>query len=221
MKELESRLGYKFKNTELLQTALTHSSYANENKRNGAVCNERLEFLGDAILGVTVAEHLFRTNPDMPEGDMTKRRAELVCEESLRYVADMLGLGSCIRLGRGEEATGGRERSSILADAVEAVIAAVYLDGGDASAIIKRFILEQSGRPVSSRDRKTALQEIVQRESGHVLTYETVGESGPDHHKTFTVHVLLDGKVIGKGEGRSKKEAEQSAAGCALEALGE
>lgn len=220
MKELEAKLGYEFKNKDLLNTALTHSSYANENKRQNIVNNERLEFLGDSVLGMTVADYLYRTREDMPEGQMTKLRAELVCEKSLASVAEKLDLGQYILLGHGEEQGGGRERHSIIADAVEAVIAAIYLDGGcdKASEFIHRFILEpmEVGETVVSRDNKTELQEMIQRKSGQVLTYKMTDQSGPDHNKTFSFAVLLNGEVIGNGVGRSKKEAEQAAAGDAL-----
>ena len=220
MKELEAKLGYEFKNKDLLNTALTHSSYANENKRQNIVNNERLEFLGDSVLGMTVADYLYRTRGDMPEGQMTKLRAELVCEKSLASVAEKLDLGQYILLGHGEEQGGGRERHSIIADAVEAVIAAIYLDGGcdKASEFIHRFILEpmEVGETVVSRDNKTELQEMIQRKSGQVLTYKMTDQSGPDHNKTFSFAVLLNGEVIGNGVGRSKKEAEQAAAGDAL-----
>ena len=221
MTQLEERLGYHFENRALLETALTHSSYADENKGRGLESNERLEFLGDSVLGMVTADYLFRAHPDMPEGDLTRTRAALVCEGSLVEVARALNLGAYLKLGKGEDAGGGRERPSIVADAVEAVLAAVYLDGGIGSArkIIRRFILDREAEKSASRDYKTALQELVQRESGQVLRYQLVGESGPDHAKTFTVQVDLNGRAVGRGEGRSKKEAEQMAARAAIEAL--
>lgn len=223
MTELEKRLGYSFRNRHLLETALTHSSYANENRACGSVCNERLEFLGDSVLGVTVADFLYRTYPDMPEGRMTRLRAELVCEQSLHRVALELHLGEYIRLGKGEEHNGGRTRTSILSDAVEAVIAAMYLDAGMETAVsfIHRCLLDNVSvtETPSFTDYKTALQELVQRRSGQVLAYELVGEEGPDHAKIFRMQVLLNGTVIGTGTGRTKKEAEQSAAANAMEAL--
>ena len=221
MTQLEERLGYHFENRALLENALTHSSYANENKGRGLESNERLEFLGDSVLGMVTADYLFRAHPDMPEGDLTRTRAALVCEGSLVEVARALNLGAYLKLGKGEDAGGGRERPSIVADAVEAVLAAVYLDGGIGSArkIIRRFILDREAEKSASRDYKTALQELVQRESGQVLRYQLVGESGPDHAKTFTVQVDLNGRAVGRGEGRSKKEAEQMAARAAIEAL--
>ena len=223
MTELETRLGYRFRDRSLLETALTHSSYANENRAAGAVSNERLEFLGDSVLGVTVADHLYRSYPDMPEGKMTRLRAELVCEQSLHRVARELELGRCLRLGKGEEHNGGRERPSILSDAVEALIAAIYLDAGmeTAVAFIHRCLLDDlaGAEPANLTDFKTALQELVQRQSGRVLSYELVGEDGPDHAKTFRVEARLNGEPIGRGVGRTKKEAEQSAAENALGAL--
>ena len=223
LRELEARLGHVFHDATLLHTALTHSSYANENRSLGAVCNERLEFLGDSVLGVTVADFLYRNYGSMPEGRMTRLRSELVCEQSLHRVAQKLQLGGFLRLGRGEEHNGGRERPSILADAVEALIAAMYLDGGMAAAsdFIYKNLLSDLGaaEPECYTDFKTALQELVQRHSGQILSYELTGEQGPDHDKTFVVRVLLNGESIGSGTGHTKKEAEQSAAKNALEAL--
>ncbi len=225
MTALEERLGYSFRNRALLETALTHSSYANENRASGIVCNERLEFLGDSVLGVTVADFLYRHFPDMPEGRMTRLRAELVCEQSLHRVALELHLGDYLRLGKGEEHNGGRKRASILSDAVEAVIAAMYLDAGmeTAAGFIHRCLLDdiRAIETPTFTDYKTSLQELVQRHSGQVLSYELVGEEGPDHAKTFRVQVCLNGDPIGRGIGRTKKEAEQAAAANALEALRE
>ena len=225
MTALEERLGYSFRNRALLETALTHSSYANENRASGIVCNERLEFLGDSVLGVTVADFLYRHFPDMPEGRMTRLRAELVCEQSLHRVALELHLGDYLRLGKGEEHNGGRKRASILSDAVEAVIAAMYLDAGmeTAAGFIHRCLLDdvRAIETPTFTDYKTSLQELVQRHSGQVLSYELVGEQGPDHAKTFRVQVCLNGDPIGRGTGRTKKEAEQAAAANALEALRE
>lgn len=222
MTELEQKLRHVFADSSLLETALTHSSYANENRGRGE-CNERLEFLGDSVLGLTVADELYRSFPELPEGRMTRLRAQLVCEESLHRVALELGLGEYIRLGRGESRTGGRQRASILADAVEAVIAALYLDGGMevARKFIAGHILSELGdgavRPqVAVQDYKTDLQELVQRRSGQLLAYEPLSESGPDHDKTFTARVTLNGEPVGEGSGRTKKEAEQSAAQAAL-----
>ena len=222
MKTLETKLGYQFQNPKLLDHALTHSSYANEHHLGSISSNERLEFLGDSVLGMIVADHLYRTFPDLPEGDLTRIRANLVCEGSLVLVAKEWDLGRYLKLGKGENACGGRSRPSILADAVEAVLAAVFLDGGLAHDrdIIQRFLLdrmEQVNR--ASRDHKTYLQELVQRKSGQVLSYELIGESGPDHIKTFQMQVLLNGQPIGQGTGHSKKEAEQAAANAAIERL--
>ena len=221
MTALEEKLGYEFQDRRLLENALTHSSCANES-RGRLSSNERLEFLGDSILGMVVAEHLYRNHPDLPEGDLTRTRAALVCEESLVEVAKELSLGEYLHLGKGEEAGGGRQRPSIQADAVEAVLAAVYLDGGIGSArkIIQRYILcreiEGLTRP---RDYKTALQELVQRESGQGLKYRLTGSEGPDHDKRFFVEVDLNGTPIGSGKGHSKKEAEQMAAKSAIQHL--
>ena len=222
IKDLESALGYRFRNITLLQNALTHSSYANERWHNSLKSNERLEFLGDSILGMVVAEHLFRNFPDRPEGELTRMRADMVCEQSLAAVANQLGLGEHLLLGHGEEQGGGRTRPSILADAVESVIAASFLDGGmeAAAGIIRRFVL--ANVPVTklhNKDYKTGLQELVQQKKNQVLSYALVGESGPDHDKSFLVEVSLNGKVVGKGSGSSKKRAEQDAARCAMEVL--
>ena len=224
MIELEKRLGYAFNDENLVVAALTHSSYANENRKSGAVCNERLEFLGDAVLGFTVAGYLYKRYGDMPEGKMTRLRAEMVCENSLAETADKLCLGRYILLGHGEELSGGRERKSILADAVEAVIAAIYLDGGmePAADMIMRYIIEpyEKGIRADIADYKTSLQERLQRESGHSIKYRLEKESGPDHDKRFEVSVFIDGTESGRGTGRSKKEAEQAAAENALEVYG-
>ena len=226
MQELEKKLNYTFRNSELLQEALNHSSYTNEHRSAHLHSNERLEFLGDSVLGFVTAEFLFLRHPEAPEGDLTRIRAALVCEQSLYEVAQRLDLGQYLKLGRGEEAGGGRERTSILADAVEAVFAAVYLDGGIDAAreLIHRCLLDVQRESVVEerrRDYKTALQELVQRQADQVLTYRMAGEQGPDHAKTFRAEVLLNGAVIGAGDGHSKKEAEQAAAKAALEALDE
>lgn len=221
MLPLEETLGYTFRDPSLLEHALTHSSYANENRARGSQSNERLEFLGDSVLGMVTADFLYRTHPDLPEGDLTRTRAALVCEESLVEVARAWNLGDYLKLGRGESTGGGRSRPSIQADAVEAVLAAVYLDGGIGSArkIIQTYILDAEAERGKNRDYKTALQELVQRESGQVLQYHLVGSSGPDHAKVFTVEVSLNGAAVGRGEGHSKKEAEQNAARAAIDAL--
>ena len=222
IKELENAIGYRFHNISLLQNALAHSSYANERWHDSLKSNERLEFLGDSILGMVVAEHLYRNYPDRPEGELTRMRADMVCEKALAQVANQIGLGEHLLLGKGEEQGGGRGRDSILADAVESIIAACYLDGGmeAAKAFISRFVLVNV--PVSrltNADYKTALQELVQQKRNQVLTYTMVGESGPDHDKRFEVELTLNGQVVGHGIGSSKKRAEQDAARNAMEAL--
>ena len=220
--DLESAIGYRFENISLLQNALAHSSYANERWHNSLMSNERLEFLGDSILGMTVADYLYRTFPDRPEGELTRMRADMVCEKTLAAVANRIGLGQHLLLGHGEEQGGGRKRESILADAVESVIAACYLDGGvePAAAFIRQFILcDVPVKKLHNVDYKTTLQELVQQKKNQVLAYTLVGESGPDHDKQFVVKVSLNGKVVGKGSGRSKKKAEQDAARVAIENL--
>ena len=222
IKELEEAIGYRFRNVTLLQNALAHSSYANERWHDPLKSNERLEFLGDSVLGMLVAEYLYRTFPDRPEGELTRMRADMVCEKTLAIVANRLDLGKHLLLGRGEELGGGRSRESILADAVESVIAACYLDGGMDAAVqfIKKFILVNV--PVSklhNADYKTALQELVQQKKNQTLSYVLVGETGPDHDKQFCVELLLNGKVVGTGTGTSKKRAEQAAAHAAIESL--
>lgn len=222
IKDLEALLGYEFSNIQLLQNALSHSSYANERYHNGLKSNERLEFLGDSILGMVVAEYLYRNFPDRPEGELTRMRADMVCETALAGIAAKWGLGAHMLLGKGEEAFGGRSRPSILADAVESIIAASYLDGGmdAARGIIDRFVLTDV--PVSKMhnvDYKTALQERVQQKKNQLLAYRPMGELGPDHHKEFMVEVLLNGQVVGQGSGSSKKKAEQAAAKAAMQAL--
>jgi len=222
LQELEKKLNYSFTNKKLLSNSLTHSSYANENAKKGLVSNERLEFLGDSLLGMTVALLIYNTKPELTEGQMTKLRAELVCERTLAEIALELSLGSFLMLGRGEENGGGRSRPSILSDALEAVIAAMYLDGG--LEAIQNFIttyfkerLEHPKRGVS--DFKTLLQEKIQVKHGQTLVYEIIAEHGPDHDKSFTVEVLLNEKPIGTGIGKSKKLAEQEAAKAAINTL--
>ena len=222
IKELEAAIGYKFKNIALLQNALAHSSYANERWHNSLMSNERLEFLGDSILGMCVAEYLYCTFPDRPEGELTRMRADMVCEQTLANVAGRIGLGEHLLLGKGEEQGGGRTRNSILADAVESVIAASFLDGGMGAAkqFIQKFILvEVPVKKLHNVDYKTSLQELVQQKKNQVLSYALVGESGPDHDKHFEVEVSLNGKVVGLGSGSSKKRAEQDAARVAIESL--
>ena len=215
---LEKKLEYSFSDRSLLLTALTHSSYANEHH---CASNERLEFVGDSVLGMVTAEYLYLTCPELPEGRMTKLRAELVCESSLWDVADKLSLGDHMRLGKGEELSGGRHRHSILADCVEALIAAIFLDGGldRAMEFIHANILSKigDGKTLLARDWKTELQELIQQKPGRSLSYEMIAESGPDHLKRFTAAVSMDGVQIGIGEGHTKKEAEQMAARAAME----
>lgn len=220
--KLEQGLGYTFRNKALLENALTHSSYANENRERHLPDNERLEFLGDSILGFVVAEYLYRNFPDKPEGELTRIRADLVCERNLAEAAATVELGSYLLLGHGEEQGGGRKRDSIVSDAMESVIAASFMDGGFAAAkeIIDRLILSNipKGRP-RNFDYKTAFQELVQRKKDQQIHYELTGESGPDHDKHFEVELLLNGKTVGHGVGSSKKRAEQAAAEAAIEAL--
>ena len=222
-KELHRLIGYEFKNKDLLTTALTHSSFANEAK-GGIKYNERLEFLGDSVLGIVVSDYIYLHCPDLPEGKLTKLRASLVCEKSLYVYAKQIELGKHIRLSKGEKRSGGDDRPSILSDAFEALIAAIYLDGGiePAEKFILRFVIPdiKSSKPKKFKDYKTALQEIVQKNPEEKLTYVLVKETGPDHDKHFVVEVHLNSNVIGKGGGRSKKEAEQQAAREALELMG-
>lgn len=222
MTELEEKLGYSFKDKSLLKNALTHSSYANEKKIDGITSNERLEFLGDAVLELSSARYLYDLKPELPEGKMTRLRSELVCEQSLHGVAIDLDLGKYLYMGHGEAKNGGRNRASILADAVESIIAAIYEDGGFecADAFIRANILNpESIEAHHSMDYKTELQELVQQQAGQVIKYELIGESGPDHDKIFAASVSINGTEAGRGTGRTKKEAEQSAAKCALREL--
>lgn len=210
--------GYSFKNEELLNTALSHSSYANEHKKES---NERLEFLGDSVLSIIVSEYLFSRFPEVDEGELTKMRASLVCEKSLAGFAEKIGLPNMLLLGKGELAMGGNKRPSIVSDAFEAVLAAIYLDGGMENA--KKFVLrfmpkKQIGG--SFKDYKTTLQEVIQKNPEEQLSYVLTGESGPEHDKQFTVEVHLNSNVIGVGVGHSKKNAEQMAAKEALLLMG-
>lgn len=218
MNVFESNIQYTFKDISLLKLALTHSSYANES-RTHTEYNERLEFLGDAVLQLVTSEKLYTENPDMPEGKMSKQRASLVCEDALAEYSKQIDLGRFLFLGKGEENTGGRERPSVLADAFEAVIGAIFLDGGiePAKKFIRRF-LDDAHMPV--QDFKTLLQEIIQKNPGERLSYVVVAEEGPDHDKNFTVEVHLNSNPIGTGAGKSKKQAEQHAAKEALELMG-
>ncbi|MBQ1838252.1 MAG: ribonuclease III [Ruminococcus sp.] len=222
--ELEDKIGYHFKDKELLSTALTHSSYANERKSQHIKYNERLEFLGDAVLSIVVSDYIFKHCPDLPEGELTKLRASLVCERSLFEFARQIDLGSYLLLSKGERNNGGSERPSIVSDAFEALIAAIYIDGGMAPVTkhILNFVVpaikNSKRKPV--KDYKTTLQEITQQNPGERLEYVLASESGPDHNKHFVFEVHLNSNVIGKGGGRSKKEAEQQAAREALELMG-
>ncbi len=219
---LEENLGYTFKDKQLLKTALTHSSYANES-HDGSPSNERLEFLGDSVLSIIVSDHIYKRY-NTPEGELTKLRASLVCEASLYEFAKQLDIGSFMLLGRGERNHKGGERPSILADAFEAVLAAVYLDGGmkPASDLVLRFVKEDLNHKekISFRDYKTKLQEVIQKNPEERLEYVLVDESGPDHDKQFTVELRLNSNVIASGTGKSKKAAEQSAAAEALKLMG-
>ena len=212
--ELEERIGYCFQDKGLLRQALTHSSFANEQKINRMKDYERLEFLGDAVLELISSEFLFRENPQMPEGKLTRLRASMVCEPALAFCARDLQLGAYILLGRGEEATGGRERDSITSDAMEALIGAIYLDGGFAAAhdFIHRFVLSDLENKILFYDSKTVLQEMLQAQGISGFSYELKGETGPDHDKQFLVDAVLQQQVIGHGRGRTKKAAEQQAA---------
>lgn len=224
MKSLEEKIGYKFNNINLLKNALTHSSFANE-VRNGYTSNERLEFLGDSVLSVIVSDYIYKQFPDMPEGELTRMRAALVCEKTLCEFSREIGMGEFLLLGKGEDRCGGRDRDSILADAFEAVLAAIYLDGGMEAARchVMRFVLRELAHEESDavKDYKTALQQIVQRNPEENVNYILTGETGPDHDKRFTVEVHLNSNVIGTGCGKNKKQAEQMAAKQALELMGE
>ncbi len=218
MKELEGKIGYRFHDRRLLEKAMTHSSYANEQHLGRMNCNERLEFLGDAVLELVTSDFLYHTYPEMPEGEATKTRASLVCEQSLAWCAGELSLGNYIFLGKGEALSGGRERPSITSDACEALIGAIYLDGGftNAKEFILRFILCDTEKKQLFFDSKTILQERVQARHKEALSYELVKEDGPDHQKRFVVRAKLGSQVIGEGSGRTKKAAEQAAAYNAL-----
>jgi len=216
--EFQQVIGYQFQSEGLLVQALTHSSYANEKRMKKHSDNERLEFLGDAVLEIVTSEFLYRNYPDMPEGELTKMRASLVCEPTLAYCTKLLNLGDYLLLGRGEDQTGGRRRKSILSDALEAVIGAIYLDGGFASAkeFILKFILTDIEHKQLFYDSKTILQELVQGQAMGEISYGLVAEDGPDHNKSFLVELLIDGRRVSTGEGHTKKAAEQEAAYHAL-----
>ena len=224
MNELQDKIGYHFNDLSLLKEALTHSSFANEHRAQHIKYNERLEFLGDAVLSIVVSDYIFKNCPELPEGELTKLRASLVCEKSLYEFAKRIDLGNYLLLSKGEKNNGGADRPSILSDAFEALIAAIYIDGGmkSASKHILNFVVPEIKNTKKKRinDYKTTLQEIIQKNPGEQLEYVLVDESGPDHNKHFVVEVHLNSNVIGKGGGRSKKEAEQQAAREALELMG-
>ena len=214
LKELEERISYQFKNPNLFSQALTHSSYANEHRLDHNRCNERLEFLGDAVLEIVTSDFLYHKYESLPEGDLTKIRASIVCEPTLAYCAGDIRLGDYLLLGKGEDATGGRCRNSVVSDAMEALIGAIYLDGGFANAkeFIHRFILNDIEHKQLFYDSKTILQEMVQSRQAAALSYEILREDGPDHNKSFEVCAKIGSEEIGRGVGRTKKAAEQVAA---------
>ena len=222
IQKLQKKIEYTFKDKSLLEEALTHSSYANE-QQDSTAYNERMEFLGDAVLSFVSARYLYEKYPDMPEGRLSKLRSSLVCTQSLSSFAKEIDLGDCLRMGKGETASGGASRPSVLEDAFEALIAAIYLDGGIDEA--KRFILHFLAREVENhhsnfKDYKSLLQEIIQQNPDERLSYAVVKTSGPDHDKRFEVELRLNSNIIGKGIGTSKKNAEQKAARQALELMG-
>ena len=221
VKELEQKIGYVFKDKSLIERALMHSSYTNEKHLKKYECNERLEFLGDAVLELVSSAYLFNEFPKVSEGELTKTRASMVCEPSLAMCARDIGLGDYLLLGKGEEATGGRKRDSITSDAMEALIGAIYLDGGftNAKEFIHRFILTDLEDKKLFYDSKTILQEIVQAEKLGEIEYHLIGEEGPDHNKSFSVELTIRGRSYGKGKGRTKKAAEQQAAYEAIHVL--
>lgn len=221
IEEFEKIIDYSFNNKELIKEALTHSSYANEHRLTDIGNNERLEFLGDAVLEILISEYLFNQYPNEPEGYLTKMRASIVCEPTLALCSKDIRLGDFLLLGKGEELTGGRERKSITSDAFEAVIGAIYLDGGFANAkeFIEKFILADIKNKQLFYDSKTILQEIIQAKGDKNLVYKLVAENGPDHNKQFEVNAILDDEVVGKGVGRTKKAAEQEAAYNAIIAI--
>lgn len=232
LEQLQNKINYTFNNIAYLQTAMTHSSYAHEmNSRNNqapVAYNERLEFLGDSVLSIVVSEYLFTHFSEYPEGELTKMRADVVCERALSKYADKIGLGTFLRLGHGEEKNGGRTRRSILADAFEALLAAMYLDSEMNKAVIADFLMpfvlaeiDDAKAGGHAGDYKTALQQLIQQNGCDILEYMIVGESGPDHQKTFDVEARLNSNIIGRGQGRTKREAEQHAARQALTLFGE
>ncbi|MDD6571915.1 MAG: ribonuclease III [Thermoflexaceae bacterium] len=221
LKGLEEKIGYSFRDKDLLRHAMTHSSFANEHRLKKSTCNERLEFLGDAVLEIMVSEYLYHNFPEMPEGEMTKNRASMVCEPALAFCSRDIELGSFLLMGKGEELTGGRGRDSIVSDAMEALIGAIYLDGGFTSAkeFVYQFVLNDVQNKKLFYDSKTILQEMIQAKTKEALMYRLTGESGPDHNKTFEVEAVLGERIIGKGTGKTKKAAEQEAAYRAILAI--
>lgn len=231
LEELQNRIGYTFANQELLTRALTHSSYSNETgaRNHHLLCNERLEFLGDSVLSLITSEYLYSTFPELPEGDLTRMRAATVCEGALASYAEKIGLGEFLLLGKGERQSGGAKKPAVIADAFEAILAAIYLDvgGADALQIVSEFLLPFIKEAVAAlpdvggyhTDSKSRLQEFVQKDKG-TPEYRLISESGPDHNKTFVVEVYLDSNCIGRGQGHSKKYAEQAAAKAALVLFG-
>jgi len=223
---LEQRINYVFKDKGTVLTAITHSSYANEKKARKLKYNERIEFLGDSVLSLTISEHLYKRYPDLPEGELTVTRAKIVCENSLSRCAADIGLGELLLLGKGEELSGGRSKSSILSDAYEALIGAIYMDGGfeTAKAFILRHmedIIKNSMQGKLFYDYKTQLQEKIQQKGDQQITYSVIDEKGPDHNKTFVTQIKINDVICGQGSGRSKKESEQNAARDALDKLSE
>lgn len=228
--ELEEKIGYTFRNREYIKVALTHSSYSNEMKTKGesVAFNERLEFLGDSVLSIVVSSYIFEKYKNKQEGDLTKIRAAVVCEKALSKFASEIELGEYMLLGHGEAMSGGRNRPSVTADAFEALLAAIYLDSGEKFGNVEKFLMPFVEREIELIagsgliiDYKTKLQQLVQQESGEILVYALVGESGPDHDKVFDVEARLNSNVIGKGTGKSKRDAEQKAAREALILFGE
>ena len=214
LKEFQKKIGYQFQQEGLLRQALTHSSYANEHRMKKLSDNERLEFLGDAVLEIVTSDFLYHEHTDVPEGELTRVRASIVCEQTLAFCTRALNLGDYLLLGKGEDQTGGRKRKSILSDAFEAIIGAIYLDGGFANAkeFIHRFVLNNVEHMQLFYDSKTILQEMVQGGQEKGIVYQLVGEEGPDHNKSFRVEVVIGGEAFGCGIGRTKKAAEQEAA---------
>lgn len=224
---LQWEIKYKFKDINLLNTSLTHSSYANENKGKNSISNERLEFLGDTVISLVVSEYLYKRFSEFPEGELTKRRASVVCESSLAFAARKINLGEYLLLGKGEEATGGRERDSILADGFEALTGAIYVDGGLKKTeeylldLFEQEVIYALSKGTLFIDYKTELQEILQKKTKSNIEYKVEKEVGPDHNKKFYMNVIVENKIIGSGMGRNKKEAEQMAAKQALLKIGE